>query len=77
MKKVIPTQDAKQIEAKLNEKGFDFEIGYDNEGLLHIQCGHEDEIKIQEVVESMNLPYEAFMWFGTFASDVIVEDLVA
>lgn len=77
MKKTIPMLTAKNIEAKLNKQGFDFEVGYDNEGSLHIQCGVDDEIKIMETVDNMKLPHQSFMWFGSFASDAIVEELVA
>ncbi|MBL1245148.1 MAG: hypothetical protein COA39_012375 [Sulfurimonas sp.] len=77
MSEILPMEIAKKIEIELNEQNFDFEVGYDIEGLLHIQCGIDDESKITEVVDSMNLEYQSFMCFGSFCSDAIVEELVA
>lgn len=75
MKKIIPLQTTKSIETELNKSKLDFEMGYDNEGLLHICCAIDDEIKIADVIERMELPYVNFFWFGGFASDAIVEEL--
>jgi len=77
MKKQIPIKQAKAIETELNKNKIDFEIGYDTEGAIHILCGIDDENTISEIVDKMNLPYKQFMWFGSFASDAIIEDFVA
>ena len=73
--KNLPMSEAVKIEAVLNQKGFDFELGYDKEDLLHICCGVGDEIKISEAIDDMKLGYTSFMWFGSFASDAIVKEL--
>lgn len=77
MEKEIPTEEAKKIEAELKKQEVDFEIGYDCEGSLHILCGEEDEEKILGIIDDLKLPYSNFMWFGSFASDNIVEELSA
>jgi hypothetical protein len=75
MQKVIPGEEAKKIESELTKQGFDFEIGYDIEGVIHILCSEEDENKIQDVIDGMGLQYRHFYSFGSFASDAIVEEL--
>lgn len=69
----IPKEEAQEIVNNIKE--LDVECGYDANGSLHILCGIDDEQKITDIVDSMGLPYRDFMWFGSFASDAIIEEL--
>lgn len=73
MRYAIPKDVAHKVIGNL--EGFDVDAGYDDEGLLHILCDFEDESKIMDIVDDMKLPYQNFMWFGSYASDAIIEDL--